>query len=51
MRDSVFCETFSEAERKTWRVLKAVIANLLGNFKAENCESFVEEILDTYKVM
>jgi hypothetical protein len=51
MRGSVDGETSSEVEGATWRVLKTLATNLHGNFKAESCESLVEQVLNAYRVM
>jgi hypothetical protein len=45
MRDSAFVGTLSAVKRDTWGAIKAETINFFGNFRAENYESLVYEIM------
>jgi hypothetical protein len=45
VKDSKFDETFSEVGVVAWRAYKAETTNFVGNVKAENYASLVEELL------
>lgn len=51
MLDVIFENKLSNRHLKTWKSVKNVINNFLGNTKSENYVSLVEEMLENFKEM
>ena len=48
-KDHQFETVLSKKEKAAWESFKNVSNNFLGNFKAENFEELVENLMDSYK--
>lgn len=51
MTDELFDNVLNEAELRAWSAFKSVVANFLGNVKADNYKDIVSELLSAYKGM
>lgn len=49
MRNGAFDDCLSEDELSAWQNIKAVLENVIGNFRAHNWKSYVDNMLQSFE--